>query len=208
MDIIRLDHSWTLLIHLRMTGHLAVEPLTMPAELQRVRAELFLNNNTTLRFEDRRKFGRMILTQTPELILDKYGTDPMSELFNFTHFKKALSRSAMKIKPLLLSQRIVAGLGNIYADDCCFAAKIHPARPSSSLNSAEVQRLFESIQTILADAIALKGTSFDGVVQQGNYQGSLKIFHRHGSPCFICGCEIQQIRLSGRSTHYCPKCQK
>ncbi len=205
--IFQLEPPLTMLLHLRMSGRLFVQN-TQDVLPKYCVAALHLDGGHTLVFSDMRKFGRMLLLENTADFLKKIGPDALSPAFTKEYFYSGLKGTRQKIKPLLLSQRLVAGLGNIYTDEACFAAAIHPAQNAGALNTAEIYRLYFEIKRILQAAIAFGGTSFDAVWAGGGYQKQLQVFHRQGKACPRCGSKIEKIKLAGRSTHFCPKCQK
>jgi formamidopyrimidine-DNA glycosylase len=141
-----------------------------------------------------------------------FGPEPLNGTFTVPAFRKTLQGRTAPIKPLLLSQRIVAGLGNIYVDEALFLARIHPERPAGTLTPAEVKRLHAAIQTVLASAIERRGTTFSNYTdiegRAGGYQEALQVFRKDGAPCPRCGRPLTRTVLQGRGTHFCPKCQK
>ena len=205
--IFHLEPKSAMLLHLRMSGRLA---MLLPGDpLPKYCVAAFeLKNGQRLAFSDARKFGRIIFTHCAKTYLQALGPDALSKQFRINYFQEMLRASRQKIKALLLGQRVVSGLGNIYADECCFAAGIHPLRQANSLRDGEIIRLYEAIQQILESSIALGGTSFDAVWTGGGYQKELQVFHRQGKVCLRCGETIQKIKSGGRGTHFCPKCQK
>lgn len=204
-----------LLIHLRMTGRLHIKS---PEEehLPHEHVALDLENGRQLRFHDTRKFGRWYLVRNPEDVLGKLGPEPLDPAFTMSRFAYMLAKRRRAMKPLLLDQSFVAGLGNIYADEALWHARIHPARAASSLSYAEVGALHRAIASVLKEAICNHGTTlgkgstnFYGVAgRRGDNETHLKVFRKSGMPCPRCADgEIQKTVLSQRSTHFCPKCQ-
>ncbi|MCD6289213.1 MAG: bifunctional DNA-formamidopyrimidine glycosylase/DNA-(apurinic or apyrimidinic site) lyase [Anaerolineae bacterium] len=206
-----LADGWTLLIHLRMTGNLHVQPTEHPLN-RHTRVILSLDDGYTLRFTDQRKFGRLWLTQTPEAIVGKLGPEPLDPSFTARDLATRLWGRRAPIKAVLLDQRCIAGLGNIYADEVLFAAGIDPRRPANSLTDTEVHRLHAAIRTILAEAIRAKGSTLRDyrppTTGSGQFQAHLQVFRREGKPCPICGTPVQRVRLAQRSTFFCPHCQR
>ncbi|MBI3963152.1 MAG: bifunctional DNA-formamidopyrimidine glycosylase/DNA-(apurinic or apyrimidinic site) lyase [Deinococcus sp.] len=200
-----------LVVHLGMTGQLAFQPV-LPTH-RHLRVALELDRGYLVLF-DQRRFGKMVVTAPGEYgplpTLARLGPEPLSPEFRPGPFAQAVAKAA-KIKPLLLSQRVVAGLGNIYADEALFRAKIHPAQ--GRLNQRQAEQLFEAIRQVVAQAISHRGTTLrdrkylDPERQPGENQHFLQVFQRAGEPCVVCGTAIQKIRLGGRGTHFCPSCQ-
>jgi len=170
---------------------------------------------TQLRFVDTRKFGRLSLVAPLHLAaLDKrLGPEPLRDDFTPQVLSELLRGRRTKLKPFLLDQRRLAGLGNIYADESLFLAGLHPEREARSLTPEEIARLHAAIRQVLAAAIGNRGTSLsdaeyrDATGEKGRHLEHLAVFRRTGQPCPRCGAPIQRIRLGGRSTHFCPRCQ-
>ncbi len=209
--VIELERGY-LLIHLRMSGQLQVVPQEEPVE-SHVRAVLDLDDGRQLRLRDTRKFGRIYLVADPEEVTAGLGPEPLDDGFSLGDFRDLLSRRTGRLKPLLLNQRFLAGLGNIYADEVLFAAGLNPLRKADSLTRAEQAGLYEAIRAVLENAIAGRGTTLsdggysDASGQAGTYQFQLAVYRRTGQPCLRCRNLIERIVLGGRSTHYCPECQ-
>jgi formamidopyrimidine-DNA glycosylase len=196
----------TLLIHLRMSGRLAVVSADAPPDPY-AHTVLTLDNNHELRFSDTRKFGQLYLLADPEEILGKLGPEPLSDEFTPAWLTEALARRRRAIKPLLLEQSFVAGLGNIYTDEVLFRAAVDPRRPANTLTECEVERLHESIRAVLQEAIDHQGTSLDWVYPEGGMQERLLVYGRTGEPCVCCETPVERIVLGQRGTHFCPSCQ-
>jgi formamidopyrimidine-DNA glycosylase len=194
-----------LLVHLRMSGSLDVVSSTNPVD-KHDRVILELTNGKSIRFNDPRKFGRMSLCESPEEVIGKLGAEPLSDAFSFEHFEQVLRSKKGRIKPLLLDQSFIAGLGNIYVDESLWKARIHPLTPAHRISTSKALALHQSIRETLTEAVSLLGTDFgDGVVQDGMY--SPKVYGREGSPCSRCGKEIRRIVVGQRGTHVCASCQ-
>lgn len=212
--LIHLTDEYVIVIHLRMTGRLLYtknyEVITKHTHL------IFcLDNNFHLRFVDIRKFGTIYLLKETELDtikgLANLGLEPLSKNFNLEFLTEKLSKRSKKIKQLLLDQDIVAGIGNIYADEILFESKILPDRQANSLKEGEIESLFHSIVKVIREAIDHRGTSFrdyvDGDGEQGEYQKYLKVYQKTEQPCCRCQCKIKREKIAGRSSHFCPGCQ-
>jgi len=210
--IFALSGGDNLIFHLKMTGQLLVRSNT--AEIGRyVRMVFHLDDSRQLRFADMRKLGRVYLVDDAEAIVGTLGPEPLADDFKLEDFAQILRGRSGRIKPLLLNQRFIAGVGNIYANEILFAAGIHPLRKADTLAPAEVEALYHAIRQVLRQAIAERGTTFDGAYRdargrRGRHQESLKIFRREGKPCPRCGTPIARIVLGGRGTYFCPRCQK
>ena len=213
--VIGLASPLSLLIHLRMTGRLIIDAGTTPVS-KHVHVTLFLDNARRLLFHDTRKFGRMHLTRNPDEILGNLGLEPLSSEFTTKCLQQMLHTRRRIIKPLLLDQSIIAGLGNIYADEALWAAKIHPLRLSSSLSETEIKTLHRSIRKVLRNGIQNNGTSLgtgktnfvSAIRKHGRNQLRLNVFQRTGLPCPRCKNLIHRIVVGQRSTHICDVCQK
>lgn len=210
-----LDNHHTLILHLRMTGGLCLEaPQAEP--LKHTHVVLGLDNGQQLHYRDQRKFGRFYLVDDPAMIVGKLGPEPLSDAFTPTDLLHAIAGRRSAIKTLLLDQTIVAGIGNIYADEALFLAGIDPRRPGSTLTLVDCARLHTAVRQALAEAIREGGSSLGRSALsnyarptglRGRYQERHRVFRRTGLPCPVCGTPIQQVRLAQRSTHFCPHCQ-
>lgn len=196
----------TLLIHLKMTGSLWIEPASTPHH-RHMRVIFGLDNGYELRFKDMRKFGRVYLVDDPAQVVGKLGPEPLTEHFTPDVFKALFQGRTGRLKPLLLNQEFIAGLGNIYADESCFLAGIDPRRRANTLSEAELLALYRAIRQSLRAGITYKGASLDEVYQGGEFQEHFQVYGRTGEPCFVCASPIQRVVLGGRSTHFCPRCQ-
>jgi formamidopyrimidine-DNA glycosylase len=201
----------TLIVHLKMTGHLAVVPSDQPIH-KHVRNLFKLKDGFDLRFRDMRKFGRIYLVKNPLSILAKLGPEPLEDDFTADVLQQRIAGRTRIIKPLLLDQTIVAGIGNIYADESLFDAKVRPDRTADSLTQAEVSYLWKGIRRTLQDGIDREGASISTYVKpdgsKGDMQNAVNVYGRTGSPCYDCGQPIERIILAQRSTHFCSNCQK
>lgn len=202
--------------HLRMTGQL----LWVQSEERRsphTRLILGCQSGQELRFVDIRTFGRVWLippgVDPPEIMtgLQKLGPEPFAEEFSPAYLHQKLHKSRRPLKTILLDQSLVAGLGNIYADEVLFFCGLHPTTPADRLALDHCQTLHHQIQQTLQLAIAAGGTSFSDYRQvtgiNGNYGGIAQVYGRKGEPCHRCGTSIEKIKLAGRSSHFCPHCQ-
>ncbi|MBM3977046.1 MAG: bifunctional DNA-formamidopyrimidine glycosylase/DNA-(apurinic or apyrimidinic site) lyase [Planctomycetes bacterium] len=200
-----------LLGHLRMTGRMHVEPAGWDAgPYERLRLEL--DNRRCFHFIDVRKFGRLTWVADAERALAGLGPEPLGDAFSAAWLAGALRARRGRLKPLLLDQTFVAGLGNIYVDEALHRSGLHPLRAARSVRSAEAERLHEEIRATLTAAIARNGSSFDTFYrtpegQPGEYQAEFRVYARDGQPCSTCATEIERIVVGQRGTHYCPRCQ-
>jgi formamidopyrimidine-DNA glycosylase len=208
--VFHLSGGLYLVVHLRMTGALLHRPPGAPPD-RYVRAVLLLDDGSELRFSDLRKFGAFWLVPDTSLVLNRLGPEPLEGGMTPSLLRELTARRRAPIKSLLLDQRALAGLGNIYADEALFAAGLHPQRPASSLSDAEVERLHGAIRRVLAVALDDRGASFSDYVdasgREGRHQFRVQVFRRTGQPCYVCGREIARVKVAGRSSHFCPKCQ-
>ncbi len=210
--ILQLEKSY-LIIHLRMTGRLTFQ--TAPLQKRQhphLRVILHFSDGSRLLFEDTRKFGRIYhVTQTEE-ILKNVGMDALDAQFTFEQFYHSMHNRKMGVKAFLMSQKWIAGLGNIYTDESLFLAQIHPETPCAHISPSQAQQLFEAIQYILKQAVKNMGSTIsdyrDAYGNPGQNQLYFKVYRRSGQPCFVCGTPIVKKRVAGRGTHFCPVCQK
>ena len=203
--LINLDHG-TLIFHLRMSGDLRMQPAGEPTQ-KHDRLQLNFNSGWKLVFNDTRKFGRAWLTEDPQKVLSGIGSEPLDQDLTPDKFHAMLQVRSRQIKPLLMDQRFLAGLGNIYTDEALFSAGIHPLRRSDTLTQPEAERLLAAIREVLQQGILAKGASIDWVYRGGDFQNHFQVYKRTGSPCPRCGTPIQRIVVGQRSTHFCPVCQ-
>lgn len=196
----------TMLIHLRMSGDLWVEP-DSAALSQHYRLTMNLEKGLRLAFNDPRKFGRVWLTAEPERILSGLGPEPLDDSFTAQELYQRLADRHRLLKPLLLDQSFLAGLGNIYADEALNLARLHPLAQSDSLTFEQAERLWQSIRQILQEGIRRNGASIDWVYRGGDFQNYFRVYQRTGEPCPRCGTPVQRITIGQRGTHFCPSCQ-
>ncbi|MDD4859231.1 MAG: bifunctional DNA-formamidopyrimidine glycosylase/DNA-(apurinic or apyrimidinic site) lyase [Dehalococcoidales bacterium] len=196
-----------LVVHLRMSGSLLLDGAS---DNKYVNA-IIRFDGTTIYFRDPRKFGVMWLAKDEAELDKKLGQEPLEKDFTPRLLADILRKRAAPIKALLLEQDLIAGVGNMYADEALFLAGIHPRRPGSSLTDAEIKRLHKAIQTVLRAGIANKGASIvnyyrpDGDVGSAHHE--FKVAHRRGETCPKCGTPLVRITVRGRGTYFCPKCQ-
>lgn len=193
-----------MLIHLRMSGRLDVVP-EADAFTPHARVVWLLDNGWALRFDDARKFGRVYLAQRVSEVTGTLGPDALS--VSAQEFVSRLLAKRGALKPILLDQSFVAGVGNIYADESLFLARLRPTRLASALDADDALRLHEAVRQVLLDGIAANGASFDWVYPGGNYQDHFRVYGRAGLPCVHCGRPVSRIVVGQRSTHFCAACQ-
>ena len=196
----------TLLVHLRMSGDLLLEPAAAPLA-PHDRLVIDLDGDLRLAFNDARKFGRAWLTADPQSVLGALGPEPLDETFTAQDLHQALHARQRRLKPLLLDQSFLAGLGNIYTDEALYLARLHPLTLSNSLSPEQSELLWQSIRLVLQEGIQRNGASIDWVYRGGDYQHFFKVYQRTGNPCYNCGTPIERLAVGGRGTHYCPHCQ-
>lgn len=196
-----------LLVHLRMSGDLVVEAAGAPMAPHH-RFVLVFQSGRRLAFNDPRKFGRVWWQANPEDLLARLGPDPLSGDFTPQALYTMLHQRNRQLKPLLLDQSFLAGLGNIYSDEALHRARLHPLRASNSLTREETARLWEAIRAVLEEGIRRNGSSFDWVYRGGDFQNYFRVYQRTGEPCPVCGTPIERILVGQRGTHFCPNCQK
>ena len=199
-----------LLIHLGMTGQLVLRDPSQPL-VPHTHVRFALDDGRELRYVDIRRFGRMRVVTAEELaaIVAPLGADPLE--VSEDEFRRRLSASRARVKSILLDQRVLRGLGNIYADESLWRARIHPLRRGAALSAIELRRLWRSIRNVAREAIRLRGTSVSDYVdangRPGSYQKRLRVYRRAGRPCRRCGTPVERIVVAGRGSHFCPQCQ-
>jgi len=200
-----LDHHH-ILIHLRMSGDIRVEEEQQPV-LKHDRAIIYFENGFKLVFNDPRKFGRIWFVEDLQTLFGRLGPEPLESSLSPEIFYQRLSRKNRQIKPLLMDQSFIAGMGNIYTDEALFQAHLHPLRISSSIDPKEAELLLHAIRYQLTEGINRNGSSIDWVYRGGNFQNTFKVYGKNGQECSICGKVIEKIQVGQRGTHFCPTCQ-
>ena len=196
-----------LIIHLRMSGDLLVV-LGGYQPGKHDRLILKLTDDRTLVFSDPRKFGRVWLVDDPAEIFQNLGPEPLSDEFTPAWLYTALQAQHRQLKPLLLDQSFLAGLGNIYTDEALHMARLHPLTPSDSVTKEEAEILWMAIREVLEEGIRRNGASIDWVYRGGDFQNHFRVYGREGKPCPVCGTKIKKFVIGQRGTHICPHCQK
>jgi formamidopyrimidine-DNA glycosylase len=200
----------SLLIHLGMTGKISVCPPETPVPLH-THVFLALDDGRELRYNDVRRFGRMALLANGdhERILGSLGLEPLD--ITVEEFRTRIHSRKSRIKALLLDQGVMRGIGNIYADESLWRARIHPEKLGVRLKDDELRRLHRAVQRILREAIRLRGSSISDYVDldggRGEFQQKHRAYQHDGKKCFRCGAIIRRIIVAGRSSHFCPRCQ-
>jgi formamidopyrimidine-DNA glycosylase len=205
--ILELSNAKSLAIHLKMTGQ-----LVYPGNGKTARVTFWLSNGKSLDFNDQRLFGELRLLDDWRSLKFIQNLGPEPKDLGLSKFKEMLSGKKTKIKPLLMDQKFISGIGNLYAAEILFRAKINPERKAGELLSREKEFLFDSMQDILTEAIHYGGSSVDDYVrlsgEKGKYTKYHKVYGREGKPCPACKTKIIRSVLGGRGTYFCPKCQK
>ncbi len=195
-----------LFIHLRMSGDLLIHPPGyQPAKHDRL--VLTLENGHSLAFNDTRKFGRVWLVQDPETVIGGLGPEPLDDSFTPQFLHQKLQTSRRQLKPLLLDQTFLSGLGNIYTDEALHLAGLHPLRISATIDIHEAADLHKAIREVLQTGIQNNGASIDWVYRGGGFQNLFRAYGRTGQPCPVCNSPIRRITVGQRGTHFCPNCQ-
>ncbi|MHC5230095.1 DNA-formamidopyrimidine glycosylase [Enterococcus sp. LJL99] len=207
--------NYDLISHLRMEGKYETH---LPTDERNKHTHVIFTftDGTELRYLDVRKFGRMVLVDQDQAVNYKgillLGPEPIPTAFKLPEFRKALKKHKKAIKPLLLDQRLVTGLGNIYVDEALWEAKIHPEQLANSLKPKEIEQLYNAIINVLARAVEAGGTTIrtylNALGEAGKFQLSLNVYGQKDKPCPRCGTPIKKIKVGQRGTHFCPKCQK
>lgn len=193
-----------LIVHLRMSGRLQYHEQQDTQRHERVR--ITFTDGWHLSFLDPRKFGRVWLVSDPESVLKDLGPEPLDRTFNEAALAALLKERKMRLKPLLLNQRIIAGLGNIYVDESLWRSRLHPLLRSDRLTAEQIKQLYRAIRSTLTLAIRHQGTDYgDGVIEFGVYKP--QVYARTGEPCRRCKTAIKRLQVAQRGTHVCPVCQ-
>lgn len=227
--IIKLNNGWALVTHLRMTGQMVYrgeenwgaghpnDDFLNDLPNKSTRVEIDFEDQTKLFFNDQRKFGYMKLLPEPEIeelsFFQKLGPEPLEDNFTVEIFKeRLLKKKNSLIKPTILDQSVIAGVGNIYADEALWRAKINPETRIKDFSNIDFKNLHESIRFVMNKSIEKGGSTDRNYVNadgsRGNYLEYAAVYHKNGQPCKRCGTEISKIRVGGRGTHFCENCQK
>ena len=227
--IIKLNNGWVLVTHLRMTGQMVYrgeenwgaghpnDDFLNDLPNKSTRVEIDFEDQTKLFFNDQRKFGYMKLLPEPEIeelpFFVKLGPEPLEDNFTVEIFKeRLLKKKNSLVKPTILDQSVIAGVGNIYADEALWRAKIHPETRIKDFSNIDFKNLHESIRFVMNKSIEKGGSTDRNYVNadgtRGNYLEYAAVYHKNGQPCKRCGTEISKIRVGGRGTHFCENCQK
>ena len=208
--VVELDGGAFLTIHLKMTGQVFVVPASLPRDPYE-RLALVLGDGREVRFRDVRKFGRIGLYRADDDPFDGIGPEPLDPRFTLREFRKRLRGRRARLKPLLVDQGFVAGVGNIYADEALWRSKLHPLRSAATIHAADERALYRHVVEILSEAVERRGSSIDDYTApdgDGEMQERLDVYQRTGLPCHRCGRPIRRIVIGIRSTHFCTWCQR
>ncbi|KGG54041.1 DNA-formamidopyrimidine glycosylase [Lactobacillus sp. wkB10] len=212
--LIRLSDNLTIVSHLRMEGKYRLVKINTKKD-KHDHVQIIFSDNSALRYNDVRKFGRMQLiktgTEKEKTGIGKLGVEPNSAAFTVSYLQKGLARKKKNIKNTLLDQSVVAGLGNIYVDEVLWETKIHPLSMANSIPDTKVAELHDKINSLIELAIAERGTTvhtyLDANGKTGGFQKMLQVYGHKGEPCMRCGTPLEKIKVNGRGTTFCPKCQ-
>ena len=214
--VVRFESGRVLLIHLRMTGQLLhVNGAPRPGSDPHRRAVVSLDDGSDVIYRDVRRFGTWLLVEPGELepyLGTRVGREPLAPTFSANRLAEAIAGRRAPIKAVLLDQRRLAGVGNIYADEALWRARVHPLQPARDLHAAEVAALHRGVRRALRAGIARQGATLSDYRtpegERGQMQNEFKVYGRAGEPCDRCGTPIEKIRAAGRGTWYCPSCQQ
>jgi len=198
--------KYELIFHLRMSGDVFLE--AQEQELtNHVRLLFYLDEGWRLSFYNPRKFGRVWLLDDPQELFSNLGMEPLDEDFSANKLYIMLQSHRRQLKPLLMDQSFLAGMGNIYTDEALFIAKLHPLTRSDMINEDKAKRLWSAIRKVLLNGIRSNGSSIDWAYRGGTFQNYFQVYQRTGKPCYNCGTPIKRIVVAERGTHFCPHCQ-
>ena len=212
--LIRLSDNLTIVSHLRMEGKYRLVKINTKKD-KHDHVQIVFQDNSALRYNDVRKFGRMQLiktgTEREKTGIGKLGVEPNSAAFTVSYLQNGLARKKKNIKNTLLDQSIVAGLGNIYVDEVLWETKIHPLSQANTIPAEKISQLHDNINSLIELAIAERGTTIhtylDANGKTGGFQKMLQVYGHKGEPCVRCGTPLEKIKVNGRGTTFCPKCQ-
>lgn len=211
--LLGIENDGTIGIHLKLSGRLFIRKQT-EAEDRFTHVTFKFEDGRELRFSEVRKFGYVKLIENAtdlKRITDEFGPEPFTKDYTLDVVKKVLGKSSRATKTLIMDQKKIAGVGNIYADEALWYAKIHPETPGNKVDDKRIEELYQGIIKALDQGIADRGTSIDDYLdiygKEGNHAKNLNVFRQEGQPCPRCGTEIRKIRVGGRGTHFCPNCQ-
>jgi len=212
--IFELSEGYSLLVHQKMTGHLLTGKWKEDPYNRFIHLILFLDDGNKIALSDARKFAKIELWKTEDLKkeLEKLGPEPLEKSFTLKRFKEVIKNKKGKVKQVLMDQSVISGIGNIYASEILWQAKVHPEKSVAKLNEKELELIYKAIKKILKLAVKLGGESFsdyrkpDG--SKGDFDTERKAYKREGQKCYRCGTKIKRQKISQRSAFFCPTCQK
>jgi len=209
--LIGIDHADTLIMHLKMSGSLLLTKDPAAAPPQFTRAIFKLDDGQTIFFRDPRKFACLWLIDDTEKVIGKLGPEALGKDLTLKRFSEIINKHHTPIKALLCDQTVIAGIGNMYADEALFLSRIHPLRLSDSLDDRELRQLYNAVREILLMGIENKGASIVNYYRPDGTKGSahtlFRVSHHKGEPCRACGTPIERIKVRGRGSYFCPNCQ-
>jgi formamidopyrimidine-DNA glycosylase len=209
--IFKLDNGKFLIVHMRMTGSLLLREATVKPE-KSIRIIFFLEDGKAVFFRDSRGFGKMWLVSDANSVVGRLGPEPLTTEFTPELLGKILQNRRTPVKALLLDQTLIAGIGNMYADEALYQARIHPLQPGNTLTRSEIKRLHGAIQAVLRKGIQNKGASTETYLRPSGTKGAahleFQVAHRKGEECPVCGGPIERMTIHQRGAFFCPKCQK
>lgn len=213
--ILAVENGLSLVFHLGMSGSLYIQEDEIEetiASKPHIHAILHLDERLKLLYQDARRFGGLWLLNDTGTFFSRLGREPLSPDFSPPYLQEILQGRRAAIKNLLLNQSLISGLGNIYADEALFLARVRPDRQAASLSTKEFENLYYGIREVLTQAIKYRGTTFrdyrDGRQQPGEFQKHLQVYGRQGQACPNCGLSLKRSKIGGRSSHYCENCQQ
>ena len=190
-----------------MSGDIRVELDDPALDQPHDRVILVFKDGARLVFNDPRKFGRIWLVSDVQEVISALGPEPLSNELTYECFYEMLQTRKSAIKPLLMNQHFLCGMGNIYTDEALHKASIHPLKPANTLTFNEAGQLLDAVREVLSEGITRNGASIDWVYRGGDFQNYFKVYQRKGQPCYRCGTPIERIIVGQRGTHFCPRCQ-
>ena len=213
--IIDLDDGRAWVVHRRMSGNILYREADAPPD-DYTRAVFALDDGHELRWTDLRKFGTMWLVEDATMVMEALGPEPLDAEFTPGVLRQRAGKRGAPIKSVLLDQTVLAGMGNLYTDEALHYAKIHPLKPANRLKAADFARLHAGIVRALRMGLAARGSSLGTTLRDhinvdgapGQNQETVQAYGREGAPCYACGAVMRRIKVGGRSTHYCPRCQR
>ncbi|QGU00180.1 Formamidopyrimidine-DNA glycosylase [Candidatus Syntrophocurvum alkaliphilum] len=209
--IIVLEKNMYIILHMGMSGRCYIMNVDANIAESHVHLVVTLNNKTKIVYQDPRRFGGVWLVKDMEGFFSHIGKEPLSDEFTANYLYELTRKRKTPIKNLLLNQRLIAGIGNIYADEALYMAEVRPNRPANTLTKKEAQKLRNAIRKVLNTSIENRGTTFrdfrDGYNESGHFQNYLKVYGKTNEPCPVCTQILTREKIGGRTSHYCDNCQ-